>query len=87
MTTYTIAIGADMLLATVPDGEDIHAAVERFAEETGYTMTTPFDVIRHCTLTDERLDEEFYDIAWKSGNSGWLIDETGSTWLYAMTVA
>jgi hypothetical protein len=87
MTTYTIAIGADMLLATVPEGDDIHAAIKTWADETGFDLATPYDVIRHCTLTDQEMDEDFYDVVWKSGNSGFLMDETGSTWTYAVTVA
>jgi hypothetical protein len=87
MTTYTIAIGADMLLATVPEGADIHAAVLAASEHDGFKVPENYDVIRHCTLTDEPLDEEFYDVAWKSGNSGWLIDETGADWRFAVTVA
>ena len=87
MTTYTIAIGADMLLATVPDGCDIHAAVKTWADESGFDMTTPYDIIRYCTLTDQEMDEDAYDVVWKSGNAGWLTDETGSDWLFAVTVA
>jgi len=84
MTTYTLAIGADMLLATVPDGDDIHAAVQAWADETGFDMTTPYDVIPGCALTDTDFDEEHYDYVWKSGDSGWLMDETGADWRYAI---
>lgn len=85
MTTYTIAIGADMLLATVPDGDDIHAAVQAWADETGFDMTTPFDIVPGCTLTDsDEFDGEHYDYVWKSGDSGWLMDETGADWRYAV---
>jgi hypothetical protein len=66
---------------------DIHAAVKTWADESGFDMTTPYDIIRGCTLTDQEMDEDAYDVVWKSGNEGWLTDETGSDWLFAVTVA
>jgi hypothetical protein len=84
MTTYTLAIGADMLLATVPDGDDIHAAVQALIDENQIEAGTRYDVIPGCVLTDMEFDEEYYDYIWKSGNSGWLMDETGADWRYAV---
>ena len=52
MTTYTLAIGADMLLATVPDGDDIHAAVQAMIDNNQVDAGTRYDVIPGCVLTD-----------------------------------
>ena len=87
MTTYTLAIGADMLLATVPDGDDIHAAVK--AECAGHIDITDIrdnlTIVRGCTLTDSNdYDPEYHDLIWSSGDSGWIFDETGADWRYAI---
>ena len=85
MTTYTIIIGDDMLLATVPDGDDIKAALADAAAHYGFTVPEHYDVTPGCTLTDaEDFDPDFHDYVWKSGGSGWLIDETGADWRYAI---
>ena len=80
MTTYTLAIGADMLLATVPDGGDI-------VSEIAKDMDTPPEYILHtgCILTDaEPADDS--TIVWESGNEGWIFDETGRDWRFAVKV-
>ena len=47
--TYTLAIGADMLLATVPDGSDIEAAV---LAECGEIRHCRHSVLRHRVRRD-----------------------------------
>jgi len=84
MTTYTLAIGADMLLATVPDGDDIHAAVQALIDDNQIEADTKYDVIPGCVLTDMEFDEEHYDYIWRSGHGGFLMDETGADWRYAV---
>ena len=75
--TFTIALGANgnMLLATVPDGGDIDAAVRNEPYEGEY------EIITGLTLSDEL--PEGVDWVWKSGNSGWLFLPNGETANYA----
>jgi hypothetical protein len=85
MTTYTLAIGDGLLLATVPDGADIDAAVET---ECNLARIKPpkYETIEGCTLTDELSDElvDEIELVWASGSCGWLMDEIGNTWRYAI---
>jgi hypothetical protein len=75
MTTYTIAIGSDMILATVPDGGDIATA----ASVDGYTGE--YEVITGLTLSDAL--PEGADAVWVSGNGGWLFLPNGNTATFA----
>ena len=72
---FTIAIGADMLLATVPDGGDIDTA----ARADGYTGE--YETIAGLTLSDEL--PEGAAAVWISGNSGWLFLPSSDTARYA----
>jgi hypothetical protein len=82
MTTYTLAISAGMLLATVADGGDINAAVN--AECVKSLSEAPeFEAISGCTLTDdEPCDRDA--IVWDSGWHGWIFDEDGGGWRFAV---
>lgn len=80
--TYTLAIGGDMLLATVPDGGDIAAAVTAEAAKSGF-IPPAYEVEPGCTLTDEEPDGGA-TVVWASGNAGWVIDETGVDWKFAI---
>ncbi len=82
---YTLAIGADMLLATVPCGQNIVAAVAReWAMIASEDDEIPeFEVIHGCVLTNDATEGDDC-IVWKSGNSGWIIDENGTTWRHAV---
>jgi hypothetical protein len=73
--TFTIAIGANMLLATVADGGNIEAA----ARADGYTGD--YETITGLTLSDEL--PEGADAVWMSGNEGWLFLPNGETIRYA----
>ena len=82
---YTLAIGADMLIATVPDGEDIHAAVSREAADNNLGGDLAYQTIDGCTLTDEDVDAgSGVVLVWQSGNDGWICDETGKDWRFAI---
>ena len=80
MTTYTIATIDDMLIATVPDGEDIAAAVrayeETYMDEPGKHFED-YDVQRGLTLTDES-PEDSDQMVWDAhtGVGGFLMVET-----------
>lgn len=80
--TYTLAIGGDMLLATVPDGADIAAAVTAEAAKSGFTPPS-YGVVVGCTLTNEEPDDGAA-VVWASGNAGWVIDEAGMDWKFAI---
>jgi hypothetical protein len=78
--TYTLAIGSDMLLATVVDGADIDAAVAAYCVEANCDPIE-FEVKTGCTLTDH--EPETGEIVWHSGNSGWIFDDAGETRKFA----
>lgn len=85
MTTFTIAYTTDsgVLLACVPDGADIEAAVAREMEKIGSSDDTPdYTVARGLTLTDEFKDT---DRTIYSGYAmGWLTDENAVAYKYAV---
>ena len=86
MATYTIATIDAMLIATVPDGEDIDADVQSYAAEA--RLDAPIEgyhIERGLTLVDE--DPEDTDrIVWdaKGGHGGFLMDENETTFNYAI---
>ena len=80
--TYTLAIGADMLLATVPDGSDIEAAVLAECAKSGIADIPSYDTECGVILVDDPVDDA--EIVWHSGNSGWLFDSTGETRRFAV---
>ncbi len=83
MTTYTLAITDRMLLATVPDGDDIAAAVAAEIKIARVRDLVTYKVVTGCTLTDDPPEQEDM-IIWHSGNGGWLMDETDQVWTYAV---
>jgi hypothetical protein len=79
---YTLAIGADMLLATVVEGADIDAAVLREATLGRFQDAIPhYQCFHNCVLLDEPND--LAHLIWESGNGGWIFDETDQTHRYA----
>jgi hypothetical protein len=88
MTTYTIAFtkpasdGSSLLLATVPDGGDIEAAA---AAEIADARLEHVEYVtkRGLTLTDAEPEDE-NRIVWQGYDRGWLVDETGATFYYAV---
>jgi hypothetical protein len=81
--TYTLAIGGDMLLATVPDGGDIEGAVAREMQMAGARSIPDHETITGCILTDDE-PEDADRIVWHSGNAGWIADETDRVWRFAI---
>lgn len=83
--TYTIAYdGFGLLWACVPDGADVMAAVAHHADQGRIDMPARDDLTIDAglTLTD---DEDGGDIRFEAGShTGWLTDETGASYLYAV---
>lgn len=79
--TYDVATMGGMILGTVPSGGDLAAVVERTASEGGFDVPA-YEVVRGLTLTDNLEPGE--DWAFKSGSEGWLFDETGRDWRFAV---
>lgn len=75
--TYTIATLNDVLIATVPDGGDIYAAVADEAERAGIVIGGgDLDVTEGVTLTDEEKDGD--KIVFRAGpHTGYLVDDEG----------
>lgn len=82
MTTYTLALGHSLLLATVPDGGDVSEQIAEEERKAGGD-SLEYECISGCTLTDDK-PEDTDTIVWHSGNEGWIIDETGRDWKYAV---
>jgi hypothetical protein len=83
MTTYTLAFGGDLLLATVPDGGDVAAAVARESGDA-YIGEPAYTTVTGCILTNRRPDDDAM-IVFESGDAGWLSDDKNDCiWLYAV---
>ena len=82
--TYTIATQNDLIIATVPDGSDIYAAVAEEAERACIEIDFgDLDVTEGVTLADE--EEEGDEVVFCSGpHTGYLMDEEGRR--YALAV-
>jgi len=76
MTTFTIAIGNDMLLATVPDGGDIETAA-RVAAAAWETWT------KNGLGLDADDREQTAKAVNDATNNAWLYDMDESAWLAA----
>ena len=85
MTTYTIAFdtGSGLLFATVPDGADIDAAVAEEADNAGIDIPD-YAVESGLTLTDDPPDGATVVYDGRRGTLGYIIDETGRCWDYAV---
>jgi hypothetical protein len=89
MTTYTLAITTDydlpMLLASCPDSDDIDAAVQKEHAWGHDPEDEPaWRSIDGVTLTDDEPEDESRIVWGPSPERGWLIDENGRTWRYAV---
>jgi hypothetical protein len=83
MATYTLAFGGDLLLAAVPDGGDVAAAVAREAGDA-FTGVPAYTTVTGCILTNRRPDDGAM-IVFESGSAGWLSDdENDCIWRYAV---
>ena len=82
MTTYTIAVTeAGLLAATIVDGENIQKAIA-LEEEEAQADFGPCDIIDGMTLTDDPQDDD--EIVYSGTGLGFLTDENGTTWNYAV---
>lgn len=79
--TYTIATANEMMIAIVPDGQDIDAEVARVAEEAGVTFEQ-YDTITGLILIDDPT--HFDTIVVHGDKMGRLTDEDGIGYLYAV---
>lgn len=82
MTTYTIAFWNDLLIATIPDDGDLDAAVKAESERASIPEMEATSVETGLILTDETEDGD--EIVYSDTRTGWLIDENGKTYRYAV---
>ena len=82
MTTYTLAFSDDLLIATVATGADIDTAIRAEEERAGETFEN-IRIINGVTLTDEEPDD-LDRIIYSGSDFGWLTDESGRTYEYAI---
>jgi hypothetical protein len=84
---YTIAYSMEtgFLLACVPDGEDVHRAIERRFKKAPVPVPDPLEVmvVEKLMLTDdENLGEIMY--AMSPHDRVWLEDAKGEQYVYAV---
>jgi len=79
--TYDLAFIGDLLMATVPHGGDIQAAVREECGKAGVEFEAP-NVIEGVILTDEPTEDD--EIIHEGPDRGWLWDENGTTFKYAV---
>ena len=98
MTTYTIAYtkpesdgGISRLIATVPERGDVYATVKAavrqeqldLIDESGKAPAIAWDAVSGLVLTDDEPPDESR-IIWQGQDRGWLMDENGKTYQYAV---
>ena len=82
MTTYTIVFWNDLLVATVPDGGDIDAAVSAEAERSGCPEMEATSIESGLTLTNDVIDGD--EVMYSGVALGWLENERGENFRYAV---
>lgn len=82
MTTYTIAMDGDMLIACIPDGEDLDAAILMQTDAADCPLTASA-VYTGLTLTDDE-PEDRSRIVYSGHEMGWLTEEDGTPRDYAI---
>jgi hypothetical protein len=84
MTTYTIATINGMLIASIPDGGDIEAAIQAFeADAWGEEVDRKsVRITSGCTLTDDVKDGD--EVVYRGTTYGHLMDEKGRTYSAAV---
>lgn len=82
--TYTLATLDGMVIATVPDGQDVFQAAAEEAERAGIEIDFgDLDVTEGVTLADE--EEEGDQIVFRAGpHTGYLMDEEGHRYRVAV---
>jgi len=79
--TYDLAFADDWLLACIPHGADMAAAVQIECEKARIEVPET-RVVCGVILTDEPLDTD--DIVYRGNQHGWLSDAEGRTFGYAV---
>lgn len=82
MKTYTIAMWNDLLIAVIPDGADLEAAIAAEREKAATPEMTATATHSGLTLTDDPESDD--DIVYSGYKMGWLTDETGKSFYYAV---
>lgn len=88
MTTYTIALLNDMLMATVVDGSDIEKAVNDEISKIGSVEDDSYrgafskcEIITGVTLANS--EPETGEVVYSGTDAGWLEDENGVNYTVA----
>lgn len=86
MTTYTIVNDSEsgMLLCCLPDGSDLESAISEFTTHANIQSIgiDDCDVNSGLVLTDDTEDGD--QIIYGGNDLGWLTDEFGRTYEYAV---
>lgn len=79
--TYTVAYLPEVLLAIIPDGHDIEAALAEEEEQAGEKFDRDEVVIESgLVLTDE--PENTDNVIWRGHSAGWITDENDDAFGY-----
>jgi hypothetical protein len=81
--TYTVAILDPLLIAIVPDGSDIEAAIRDEEARAGIEFDrSDLRIISGCTLTDETEDGD--EVIYRGTTYGYLTDAGGRRYYAAV---
>jgi hypothetical protein len=81
--TYTLAILEPLLIAVVPDGSDIEAAIRDEESRAGVDIDRgSLRIISGCTLTDEVEDGD--EVVYRGTTYGYLTDAEGRRYYAAV---
>lgn len=83
MSTYTIALAGDLLIACVPEGGDIDAAIKAGSDAAGIDIAADdLTFVSGVTLTDQVEDGD--KVIYSGFSCGWLLDMDGKAYEYAV---
>jgi hypothetical protein len=82
MKTYTIALWYDLLIATVPDGADMDAAVAAERERAAIPEMTATSVYKGLVLTNDPLEGD--EVVYSGTRNGCLFDEASKPYQFAV---
>jgi len=78
---YDLAFFGDVLVACIPHGSDMDAAIDAECSKAAIDRQKP-EVISGVYLTEEPLDTD--EVVYSGHQMGWLIDKSGETFRYAV---
>jgi hypothetical protein len=81
MTLYTIVMAGDVLVASVPDGSDVDAEITAEENRAGVEFE---NVYCHSGLELVNTVEPDDEIMYSGSEMGWLRDENGNHFKYAV---